>query len=947
MKISLTILMLCITIGLSGCGSSGGSPDDSSSSTVTPSQETTENEVLFNYSVRSKYLENSSSAISPRVQSTGSSLSSVTSPSAIQARPMTSNSLGGNSRSIDQWPDYSPPSLSATLEGPWDFSGGINLWFHINYTNESGAISQYLVKLDDSIGDTATAITSSDIFFEIVQSVGNDLIITQSPLTITGPNESAGHIELVPAIESGMVLTDIGFASDNRYASGGINGTFNSPELISSENGPFDFSGDNNLWFKIKFTDENDNLITHQVKLDNSIGANPEQTTQQEIHSEIVDTVGSDLLIGYNPISIKAPIDAQGTLILEADIELGITLSQLGFDESNRLSTGDGNGSGEQYTGTLTIYDQANSEYQYIPWSIYIEQEGFSVLSNSTLALPPGNYLVSLLVSNLNKQYGGEGVIEVSMENQINFDLALLPIVGNVEASVDDISVYSQVKVAFTLEQLNEINVPRLGLVINSQDEYIFDVSKADSINEFYLNTLQTVNTFYFKFYDDAHLIGKSDSFSSDVLFNSDASAEVDLYPLISEIDFTFNNQAQYPSEITLRIPSAIVNELGGSDNLTTIVSLAGNITDFQEYSLQNMVQQDDWYVLNTPIQIGAFETITLELEFQTTDTQEALGGCSSDWDVTSFEQTLVCASRVLGDNVVNTSLKSIVSINTVSILGNPVSGVIVKDQFDQVWGISGDTSVSEGFLSYRVLPGDYQLTGTINDEVVITQSISVSALQAINVILQINDASLAAHPQSSCRELYSNNSQLTSGFYNIDVDGPALGEDESNAASQVVYCNMDEQGGGWTLVGYHTNHRAWKIVATVSPDASHTLGAGLMADIFWQQVKETATTGMMFIDDAGNVSKINIDAINNATCVNPFDDIESLINLTNNSHPIFLTNDSQCDLTYETRSAVVLQEDSAVGVSLYKGTDNVFEVWPYDSNESSGSHDGMWIFIK
>lgn len=178
-------------------------------------------------------------------------------------------------------------------------------------------------------------------------------------------------------------------------------------------------------------------------------------------------------------------------------------------------------------------------------------------------------------------------------------------------------------------------------------------------------------------------------------------------------------------------------------------------------------------------------------------------------------------------------------------------------------------------------------------------------------------------------------------------MDGPTLVNDESNAASQVVYCNMDEQAGGWTLVGYHANNRPWKTVATVSPDASHTLGAGLMADLFWQQVKETATTGMMFIDDEGNVSKINIDALNNATCVNPLTALESLVNSTDASHPIFLTNDSLCDLSYETRSAVVLQSDSETGVSLYKGTDDVFEVWPYEGNESSGSHDGMWIFIK
>jgi len=937
MKMFNHCVLFGLVIGLWGCGGDGGSQQDN------PQQsKSNEAQVQFNYGIRSKYLQ----AQEITARSDDSHTGSIA-RSASRSLSQAPQSFSPTSRSITQWPDYQAPSLSSTIEGPFDFSEGINLWFNIIYTNEVRATTSYLIKLNEDIGETPTAITSEEIFFAIAQMIGNNLTLTQNPLTITGPNESGGKIEITPAIEQGMILSQIGFGLDNRVSSGGISGTFESPQLISTAAGPFDLSDDNSLWFKIVFTDESDETISYQIKLDNTVGETPSQTTQSEIYDKILATVGNNLIINPTPLTIKAPLDANGTLTLTADIEYGMTLSQLGFAEDNRLSTGDGNGTGEQYTGTLTVYNQALNEYQYFPWSIYIEAQGFTVLSNSTLTLSPGNYTLSLLVSNLTRQYGGEGVIEVGEDSQVNMELQLAPVVGAVDASVSDLSTYSQVQVHFSLEQLETIDVPRLGILVNGESEYMFDISKVDSINQFYLDTLDTVDNFYLKFYDDIQLIAKSDSFNADLLFSADASASVELYPLVSEIDFSFVNDDQYPSEITLTIPGNIIDELGGIDSLIATVTIVGSETPYQQTMLENLTAVNDGYQGTTSIEISSFETIEFELEFKDSTSQNVLGGCSSSWNVSSFSQTLICASKVVGDNVVYTSLKSVVSINTVSILGNPVEGVVIKDQYDVSWGITGNDGQSQGYLSYRVMPGDYVLTGTVEGEVVITQSISLAALEAKSVTLVINDASTLAYPSTSCRQLIIDNPELPSGFYTIDVDGPTEPDTEANASQQVVYCNMDELNGGWTLVGYHANNQPWKMVTTVSPDASHALGAGLLADPFWNLVKGAASDGMMFVDDAGNVSLISASTLNNATCVNPLSDINSLINVESDTHAIFLTNDSACDLTYETRSSVVLKSNSDEGINLLKGTDDVFELWPYGESQSKSFHDGMWIYIK
>ncbi len=936
MKMFNHCVLFGLVIGLWGCGGSGGSQNSPQKELVNEAQ------VQFNYGIGSKYLLGNEVL----ARSTDSQSNFAFTP-VSRSLSQNSQSFSATSRSITQWPDYQPPSLSSTEEGPFDFSGDTNLWFKIEYTNEVGVASFYVVELNGDIGETPSAITSEDIFFEIAGVVGNDLILTKSPLTITGPNESGGKIEISPSIEKGMFLSEIGFTLDNRIAYGGNSGTFESPQLVSTASGPFDLSDDKELRLNIHFTEDSGETQSYPVKLDNTVGDTPSQTTQTEIHTRIVEAVGNNLIVSPTPLTIKAPVDASGTLELEAVIESGMTLTQLGFAQENRLSTGDGNGSGEQYSGTLTVYNESLNEYQYFPWSIYIEAQGFTVLSNSTLTLVPGSYTLSLLVSNLTRQYGGEGTLEVAEDAQVSFELQLAPVVGAIDASVDDLSTYSQVKVQFSLDQLASIDVPRLGIWVNGEDEYVFDISKAESINQFYLDTLDTVDDFYLKFYDDIQLIAKSDSFNADLLFAADGSAEVELYPLVSEIDFSFVNDDQYPSLITLTVPADIIDEIGSIENITTTVTIVGSETPYQQYVLDELVAVDDTYQSTTNIQISSFETIEFELEFKDSTSQNVLGGCSSSWDVSSFSQSLVCASKVVGDNVVNTSLKSVVSINTVSILGNPVEGVVIKDQFDVTWGISGNDGQSQGYLSYRVMSGDYVLTGTLDGEVVITQSISLAALEAKNITLVINDASVLAYPGTSCRQLIMDNPDVPSGFYTIDVDGPTDPDSEANATQQVVYCNMDELNGGWTLVGYHADNQPWKMVTTVSPDASHALGAGLLADPFWNLLKGTVTEGMMFVDDAGNVSKISVSALNAATCVNPLNDISSLINVETDTHAIFLTNDSLCDLTYETRSSAVLKSNSDEGINLIKGTDDIFELWPYGESQSKDSHDGMWIYIK
>lgn len=952
-KIS-TICLFILIGSLSGCGASS----EHDSSTLPPASQNdlpvdieSKPKRYLDFSISSTFLsENENANFSHRVDAKTNALA-TSNPTMVQnqinswrANGLLTSDL--QNQSSNTWPTYQAPSLSSTEEGPFDFSNNASLWFNIHYTDEVGDQTTFLIKISGASGENASAITENDIFFAIAQVTGSTLTLTKAPLTLTGKVETGGTIELVPIIESGMTLANIGFSTNNRKSVGGIDNSIEPPLLSATTAGPYDFSGSITLWFNIEYTPFGENTQTFSVKIDNSTSSNPEATTLADLVAKIDEAVGTHLLTSQNPLTIKAPEGTWGTLIIKPIIESGISLSTIGFGENNRISTGGLNGSGDQYNGSLSVFDHQLSEIFYYPWSLYIEQNGFNVFSNSNLALSPGEYTLELLVTNADKMFGGEGTITIIDGNLDALPFSLSPIIGNSQINVEDVSNLSEMQVQFVLDQLEDISVPRLGLVVNNDEEYIFDISQVESLNHFYLDTLDFIYSIQLNFYDDSYMLAQSELLNASEIFSSDETTNIELIPFVSRLSLNYENSSPFPSQLLLSIPENVMANLDDVSNVKATLSLVGEYTEYQTYTYNEFSMVDDHFVAVSDIELKYFETLSFDLTFTHKQTNASLGGCNGEWSITAFDQHLSCAAKILNNNILYASLKSLVTVNTLSVFGNPLSGVIITDHYGTQWGITGSDNQTLGLLMHSVLPDEYILTATLNDEIVATQTVNIPSLKSANVTMIINDASEAAYPKTSCKALHVFKDSLVSGFYMIDPDGPSESNEEQNQPPHTVYCDMETLNGGWTLIGYHGKNRDWKPVASVSPNQQISMGSGLLADPYWASIRPTISQGIMLMDEQGLISHIPIAKLNAASCTDPSSDLTSLIS-SSSTFVFYLSSDSSCDLTGANKSAIILNQNADNGVVLEQGAEAPFDIWPYAGTSSQGLHNHMWIYVK
>lgn len=202
------------------------------------------------------------------------------------------------------------------------------------------------------------------------------------------------------------------------------------------------------------------------------------------------------------------------------------------------------------------------------------------------------------------------------------------------------------------------------------------------------------------------------------------------------------------------------------------------------------------------------------------------------------------------------------------------------------------------------------------------------STLQYCNGVRWIVLSNSPKHP-SSCKEILDGGSSIGDGVYTIDADGVG------SLPSFNVYCDMTNQGGGWTLVGYHADSQA-----RVEVDFVNTSSYGLMQAARWIAIRDGMTDGMMFIDENDVISYMSQTKMNSANCIK--------INETPNlipSHSIW-HDDVGCDRSGTDYSFVYLHEGGD-GTALYQASPIKFDIWNYANYASAAYQNEMYYFVK
>ncbi len=271
-------------------------------------------------------------------------------------------------------------------------------------------------------------------------------------------------------------------------------------------------------------------------------------------------------------------------------------------------------------------------------------------------------------------------------------------------------------------------------------------------------------------------------------------------------------------------------------------------------------------------------------------------------------------------------------------------SGAVVKDVSVKVLGkesVTGDDGV---YTITDIDTGEVAITAIKSGFTNYSDKIPVSDGQTTSHDIVLSPAVVTLH--KSCLEILNAGESIGDGFYAVDADA------DGSLASFDVYCDMTNEGGGWTLFANHEDN----VQELLTIEKVSTTETGLMTSERWKVLRDSMTVGMLFIDENQKISVLSKDKLDSGNCSTP-SDIDDLSQLSNPSAEgqgqIWHNENFGCLATGQDYSIVQLLGENYsgyedAGAALYQLSNVKFDVWPYQNQDYSFiEQDKLLYFIK
>lgn len=388
-------------------------------------------------------------------------------------------------------------------------------------------------------------------------------------------------------------------------------------------------------------------------------------------------------------------------------------------------------------TGELVVTNKITQVTENHNWTIYLNQDDFSIQSNKTIVLDAVEHEFKLSLTRGDQQYIGHLPSFHIVDGTNDVPMIIRPVIGDIITDISQLEKEGMIQFQYGKEELSKITTPKLGVSIDGGAEVIFAIDPLTGLVNNYFNLNEGQHKIELKLYDGDTQVGKSNPAQETVNVVAGYNLVMDLIPLEGEATFILTESGG-SAKFRLNIPWSVINEVGGEGNLGAHLSIVSPKNPLREMDLpiQTWVngRQRGWFV-ETTLDNYHYDTVAYTLTFmdKRTTPRTELGKCvqESVW-LNQSGTTNLCNLTIKRASIATGNLYATLGINVFNTHNEPIAGAKIKIN-DQLVGITGSGVFgTPGYLKYRLKKGTYNIKA--EDMVIEETNITIDSLDIKNL---------------------------------------------------------------------------------------------------------------------------------------------------------------------------------------------------------------------
>lgn len=393
----------------------------------------------------------------------------------------------------------------------------------------------------------------------------------------------------------------------------------------------------------------------------------------------------------------------------------------------------------ETITGQLTATNLDLATSEVFNWYSTIDEETFTLTSNKSIILQPGNYEFSMTLIKGNFQYAGSTAVTTIIDGENNINLTIQPVVGDIDTSIS-LTETASMKFKYPAIELENITDPKIGYTIDGNNEVIVNINKTSGLSEVYINLTPATYNMKLKLYDGNLQIGKSVNSQENITVSQTQDIHMDIIPLHGETAFNLVYNGG-DAVINFIIPPEVIEEAGGISDLQTIMRLNSSVNGNKEEVISlSLDTATGNYTGSITLNNFYYDIVSMSLTFIDITDNFQIGNCAvSNIQFNKDSQLIDFNLEIYRRSVISGNLLSVLGINVFNDKDEAVSGVEIYVN-NVLSGITGSqTFGTAGYLKLYLPKNTYEIKAETVSQIG-SENIIVNQLENNNINITLAD---------------------------------------------------------------------------------------------------------------------------------------------------------------------------------------------------------------